>query len=216
MYKQEVIDFIKERYKNVSYKQLAEMANSRFNTKLTERKITDIIRLRKFERKAIELPLYSEYINPHDNFTYIKIAENKWIYKHVWIWEKANGKIPPDHCLMFIDGNRLNYKLDNLLLVHKGIPLLLIRENMRYTDPEMLKTAVAILQHRSEIIKRIKNIREVGESDYTSKMKIKKTPLEISQSMSEARKGKRLTEETRRKISEALKGKPKKRRQEHG
>lgn len=40
--------------------------------------------------------------NPHTGY------ERRYVHKHVWLWEQANGSVPPDHCLKCMDGDRLN------------------------------------------------------------------------------------------------------------
>lgn len=36
---------------------------------------------------------------------------------HRFIWEQVHGPIPPDHVVMFIDGNTLNCAIENLKLI---------------------------------------------------------------------------------------------------
>ena len=40
-----------------------------------------------------------------------------WKFKHHIIWEEANGPMPKGHHIIFADGNKLNFNLDNLVLV---------------------------------------------------------------------------------------------------
>lgn len=40
-----------------------------------------------------------------------------WRLKHHLIWEAANGPIPKGYNVIFADGNKLNFDLDNLVLV---------------------------------------------------------------------------------------------------
>jgi hypothetical protein len=83
-----------------------------------------------------ERPVGSERINA-DGYVEVKYAEesgpskNRWKGKHVLMWEKANGPVPKGHAVIFIDGNRLNLTLKNLVLVsrkelavlnHMGMP----------------------------------------------------------------------------------------------
>ena len=54
-----------------------------------------------------------------DGYVWI-ITEHGRKQKHRWLWEQANGPIPPDHCVKFKDGNRMNCSLDNLYLVSRA------------------------------------------------------------------------------------------------
>jgi len=72
-----------------------------------------------------------------DGYAKIKIAEpNVWRYRSYLVWEEANGKVPPNHVLYHLDGDKLNDDLSNLRLLsrrelqlsnrHKDYPLELI------------------------------------------------------------------------------------------
>ena len=57
-----------------------------------------------------------------DGYIKIKIAEpNKWEHKHKYIWEQANGPVPKGCVIIFEDGNRRNFKLDNLKCISKSL-----------------------------------------------------------------------------------------------
>jgi hypothetical protein len=43
-----------------------------------------------------------------------------WKAKHRIIWEKAHGKIPRGHAVIFADGDKRNFALENLLLVSRA------------------------------------------------------------------------------------------------
>jgi hypothetical protein len=47
-------------------------------------------------------------------YKYIRISLGKWQLYHQYRWEKFRGKVPPNHCLWFIDGNPMNCKLSNI------------------------------------------------------------------------------------------------------
>lgn len=51
----------------------------------------------------------------------VKVAEpNKWRAKHHVIWEQHNGLIPEKHVVCFRDGNKANFNISNLVLVHRA------------------------------------------------------------------------------------------------
>jgi hypothetical protein len=60
-------------------------------------------------------------IMDEDGYIKVKVRNPKtWKFKHRLIWEKANGRIPSGGVIIFADGNRLNTRLDNLLLVSRS------------------------------------------------------------------------------------------------
>jgi len=56
-------------------------------------------------------------------YVQVKVSNRKdkpwkrWKFKHVILWEKANGKVPKGHMVTFADGNKLNLSLNNLRLI---------------------------------------------------------------------------------------------------
>jgi hypothetical protein len=56
-----------------------------------------------------------------DGYIKVKTRNPKtWKFKHRLIWEKANGKIPSGGVIIFADGNRRNFRLNNLLLISRS------------------------------------------------------------------------------------------------
>ncbi|MDR3061267.1 MAG: HNH endonuclease [Dysgonamonadaceae bacterium] len=100
------------------------------------------------------MPLWSERINA-DGYVEIKYAEksgppkNRWKGKHVLIWEKANGPVPKGHVVIFADGNRQNFKLENLILVSRKELAVLNHLNMLSSKNEdITKISVGIARLR--------------------------------------------------------------------
>jgi hypothetical protein len=69
-------------------------------------------------------PIGSERIKA-DGYVEVRIRNptgkpwKNWKCKHRIIWEAAHGKIPRGQVVLFADGNKLNFSLDNLLLVSR-------------------------------------------------------------------------------------------------
>jgi hypothetical protein len=85
----------------------------------------------------------------------IKIPERrKLIYKHVWLWEKENGKVPANHVVVFKDGNSLNCCLENLECISR-VDLLNRNSINRY--PEELQYAIRL---QSAIKRRINKLKK--------------------------------------------------------
>jgi len=70
---------------------------------------------------------YYNHVNPvgseriHLGYTQIKVRlhPSVWRLKHHMIWEAVHGKIPQGHAVWFVDGDRSNFRLDNLILVNQ-------------------------------------------------------------------------------------------------
>lgn len=84
-----------------------------------------------------------------DGYMMIRVALGKYVHKHRWIWEQANGKIPKGMLLIFKNGNQLDLDLNNLELTTR-------QEHMRKNSimrfpPELRKTIKLIHKLKREI-----------------------------------------------------------------
>jgi len=59
-------------------------------------------------------------------FTTADIRKN-WVAKHRLVWEREHGEIPKDGIVVFLDGDRSNFDLDNLYCTSKKITATMIR-----------------------------------------------------------------------------------------
>lgn len=75
----------------------------------------------------------SERINV-DGYTEVKVEEpNKWRLKHLAIWEKENGPVPKGYCVIFLDGNKRNTELNNLMMIPRK-NLVRMNQNGLFSD----------------------------------------------------------------------------------
>lgn len=74
--------------------------------------------------------------------------------KHVWLWEQATGrKLPRGHAVIFRDGNRRNFDIDNLVLVTRS-QLLALNRHRYHQQPDELKPsifALAMMEEKAKI-----------------------------------------------------------------
>lgn len=67
----------------------------------------------------------------------------RWKHLHRLIWEEAHGEIPKGMCVIFLDGNKENVKLENLALVDTAVN----SKRTRYGAPantEIGRTIIAL------------------------------------------------------------------------
>lgn len=94
----------------------------------------------------------------HSKIKYLEIKTEKgWVLKSHYIWEKHNGKIPENHCIVFKDGNMLNCNINNLELIDYTDKIIFNHYGLNLkSGEEMLKTNLLIskiMQKRNKIIK---------------------------------------------------------------
>ena len=64
-------------------------------------------------------PIGTERICAKDGFIYIK-TESGFVLKHRWLWIQLGFEIPKGMVLCFKDGDKLNCKIDNLILMTRS------------------------------------------------------------------------------------------------
>lgn len=78
-----------------------------------------------------------------DGYHETKIADPKtWKQDHVMLWEQVNGPVPKTCIIRFIDGNKNNITLDNLILINTAQNMKL---NTIHRFPAPLKRAIKTL-----------------------------------------------------------------------
>jgi hypothetical protein len=88
------------------------------------------------------MPVGTERVNG-DGYVDIKIADpNKWRAKHLLIWERANGPVPKGHVVIFGNGNRRNFDLNNLILVSRKQLALLNKGGLIQNNADLTRTGI--------------------------------------------------------------------------
>jgi hypothetical protein len=89
------------------------------------------------------MPVGSERVTA-DGYVEIKVSDTampvqrRWKAKHIIIWEKKYGKVPEGHCLIFLDGNKLNITLNNLMMI--SFPVRAVMCHLKYFTDNKIKT----------------------------------------------------------------------------
>ena len=111
---------------------------------------------KKGNRPHNYLPVGTERVNT-DGYVDIKIADpNKWRGKHLLIWEQHNGPVPNGRAVIFGDGNRRNFDINNLILVSRNQLARLNQQDLIQDDADLTRTALNIIDLQQKI-------REVSE-----------------------------------------------------
>ena len=91
-----------------------------------------------------QVPIGTESINK-GGYIKVKVGEpNKWKLKQRYIYEQHYGEIPNNYNVIFADGNKMNFDIDNLIAVSKSEMLILNNNNLRFEDKELTKVGVNI------------------------------------------------------------------------
>ena len=162
----EIRTYMKDNYIEVgSFSKLTGLVNSKFGASYTYEQIKNWfyhqgLKLNLESGKGSIASVGSEYINS-EGHVIIKVSmtgthREMWKRKHHVVWEQAHGKIPKCKYIIFLDNNRQNCALENLALVDMAEQTCLIRYGLRFADPELTKTGLAIVKHGIAIKNRLK------------------------------------------------------------
>ena len=75
-----------------------------------------------------------------------RLRQKNWKHKHVVIWEQANGSVPKSHIVIFADGNKQNFNLDNLVLISRRENAVLNHMRLRSSDKGITKASVNLVK----------------------------------------------------------------------
>ena len=71
-------------------------------------------------------------------------SATRYIHKHIWIWEQANGPRPPNTRIIFKDGDRTNCDISNLLMVSAAEHICLNINGYRSASPDIKPSIMAL------------------------------------------------------------------------
>jgi hypothetical protein len=87
-------------------------------------------------------------------------VKNKWKSKHALIWEKTNGKIPKGHVVIFADGNKRNFDINNLLLVSRKELVVMNKKHLIYNHKNLTAVGKTIADLSIVIKKRKREMKK--------------------------------------------------------
>ena len=83
-------------------------------------------------------------------------TRKNWIQKHKLIYERAHGKIPKNCIITFLDGDKRNFDIDNLMCITKKERGMINRQRLISTNTDWNKIAIGVVRLKLAINKRIK------------------------------------------------------------
>ena len=103
----------------------------------------------------------TERVDNREGYIKIKIKEpNKWELKHKFIYESHYGKIEKGNVVIFLDGNKNNFDINNLACVSRQELLMLNKHRLNSENAEITKVGISLaklMSKSSEVKKKVKN-----------------------------------------------------------
>lgn len=162
----EQIEFLKKHVKGRTRLELLEMLNNKFNSNFTIHQLkyykkkynikSEPTTFKKGYKPHNYKNLYEEFEN-EDGYVFIKTQNpNTWQLKHRFIYEQRFGSIPKDYCVIFADGNKKNFDINNLILVHQKDKLVMKNLHLFSNDKDITTIGLTIAKLINENSKRKK------------------------------------------------------------
>ncbi|MDR1705315.1 MAG: HNH endonuclease [Clostridiales bacterium] len=106
-----------------------------------------------------------------DGYVIVKMSDDifsrGWKYKHVVLWEAANGPVPEGCRVIFADGNKHNFNIDNLILVTKAECGVMNLHGFRSSSPDLTKAGLSVARLSIKIKERVKAAQSARQSAKT-------------------------------------------------
>ena len=113
-------------------------------------------------RAKIERTFFSKGHKPHntkydgyerinsEGYTEVRMAERVFIGKHRLIWKQHYGRIPEGHIIIFADGDKQNFAIENLVCVSRGDHAIL-NKNKKY-GTEIAQNVLLLCKLKNQLI----------------------------------------------------------------
>lgn len=154
--------WLEENYDSYSNQELVVLFNCQFKCKVSARKLSEFCSQKLKKHKIINsgwaikgqrarnlLPIGTERIQK-DGTVLIKVTDIpynesnidnpqwtlNWMPKQRYIYEKHYGSIPENYFVIFLDGNKNNFELDNLYCVNRTIHFMMSKNGWYTTNKD--------------------------------------------------------------------------------
>lgn len=161
IYTEEEHKFMREYVPGHNLKEIQKAFTEKFGWEITLKQIrgylgnhnlnTGMGKFKRGQSSYKRQPIGSESVDSN-GLVKVKVGNpSKWRYKHNMVWEEHNGIVPNGSVVIFLDGNKQNFDINNLQCITRAEHLYLNRHGMRFSDPELMKTAINIAKVECKI-----------------------------------------------------------------
>ena len=156
-WKEEELEYLREICYGKGYKEIAEMITEKFGMECSEVRVRNRMN-REHLKTGIETKFQKGHISPlrrkigdermnRDGYWEVKVDNpSVWKLKHKLIYEQHYGPLPEGGIILFADGNKSNFDIDNLILTTQREMMAMNKHQFCSNDPELTKTGMAIVR----------------------------------------------------------------------
>ena len=167
-YSKEFEEEMIKKAKNKKIVELLEIANKKYNYNINRSQLRQYLSKRniiykdfndnKVRSMGDKIPIGTEYVKS-DGMTLIKVSKNKWQYKQRYIYEQYyNVKLKSDEYIIFLDQNRNNFDISNLMKISQHESSILSNQKIFSKNPKVTETGVQL----AKLIIKTKNVGKIA------------------------------------------------------
>ena len=150
VFPEKIRQFMATNCKGNRAREMAVLLNDTFGTSYTEKQVSSYYR-----KHGLKSGVASRYVPigtlifRKGEWYYEKVADGpnsneNWKSKHIMVWEEANGPVPEGHMVIFLDGDRTNYDLENLALCPYDVGMEMNNARLRFGNAKLTETGMLI------------------------------------------------------------------------
>lgn len=175
-YTDEQVEWLSENYPSNGLKKCTEMFNIHFNQHRTSEGIRRACEVNGIkvsqERKQLACSSTQRHmpvgtIRTHKGYKEIKVSDDvgkhtkNWMLLHQKIWEDHHGKLANDEVVVFLDGNKENCSIENLIAIPKSMQGVMCGYGLFSIEPTLTRANIEWCKLRQALIDNGVNVRQL-------------------------------------------------------
>lgn len=96
-----------------------------------------------------------------DGYIEVKVRDDKGVHssknfesKHRIVWEQHHGEIPDDHIVIFKNGNPKDVRIENLMMISRGVGAQMNKQGLHSKYPEITEAGVNLIKLQLKVNER--------------------------------------------------------------
>lgn len=159
----DIVDYIETIYKGKSTFEITDLINKKFDKDIKREQVRNYLKDHKmptgFRNKWINQEIKYEKVIYKGNTKQTSILNEfgKYESKQKYIYRRHYGSIPKGCVIVFLDNNRENFDINNLMAVPKKIIPVMNFNHLFFDDKELNKTSFVLAELMIKKMEKIRN-----------------------------------------------------------
>ena len=159
-YTDEMVGYIEKNRFQLNVNQMCKSLKINFNKDVTPKALRKYYYRHNLDFKKMVLqrqnctikhPIGTESNPDKNGLVRIKINDKQWVYKQRYIYEQHYGKIPKGYKVIFLNGDKTDYDINNLAIAPYKDVLYIYGKNLNSCDRELTKLSLGVARLANQI-----------------------------------------------------------------